>query len=351
MDNKPLVSILIPNYNKSPYLRETLDSVLAQTYAHWECIIVDDHSTDGSWEILEEYADRNFRFKIFKRPDHLPKGGNVCRNFALKNSVGDYVLFLDSDDILAPFCLEQRIVSISQYPGLDFWAFPTALFTYDISDAKFLWNIDDQKESDLSRFLRMDVLWQTSGPIYSRIFIEKLGGFNPETQFWQDYEVHLKALIMSNRYKKHFELPPDVFIREGDKNSLSRSIPFTGDLKILKIRIQFLEEIFRFSIIRQKQMSQMELCSLFSFEYYLILQLWVRHGSFDLFIERWIRCCSKNKSHSLAFAKGLISGVFLKLNNRIGQWIDLSRITSRKCPNSNVLCLVQIGKHPISEYS
>src|SRR5690606_6713113 len=100
MTEQPLVSILIPNYNKAPYLRETLDSILSQTYLNWECIIVDDHSTDGSYEILEEYANLDCRFKVYKRPDHLPKGGNACRNYAFILSNGEFVNWFDSDDIM-----------------------------------------------------------------------------------------------------------------------------------------------------------------------------------------------------------------------------------------------------------
>ena len=96
----PLVSILIPNYNKAPYLRETLDSVLAQTYTNWECIIVDDHSTDHSWEILEEYVSRDSRFKIYKRPSDRKPGGNAARNFAFELSKGEFINWLDSDDVI-----------------------------------------------------------------------------------------------------------------------------------------------------------------------------------------------------------------------------------------------------------
>ena len=95
-----LVSILIPNYNKAPYLRECLDSVSAQTYSNWECIVVDDHSTDDSWEILEEYAEIDQRFKIYRRPGLLPKGANSCRNFAFKIATGKFVQYLDSDDTI-----------------------------------------------------------------------------------------------------------------------------------------------------------------------------------------------------------------------------------------------------------
>ncbi|WBL41311.1 glycosyltransferase family 2 protein [Algoriphagus halophytocola] len=109
----PLVSILIPNYNKAPYLRETLDSVLNQTYTHWECIIVDDHSTDGSWEILEEYVAKDSRFQLYKRPNNREAGGNPARNFAFEKSNGKYIQWLDSDDLIHPQKIEKQVAQLS----------------------------------------------------------------------------------------------------------------------------------------------------------------------------------------------------------------------------------------------
>ncbi|MGM0944156.1 MAG: glycosyltransferase family 2 protein [Bacteroidota bacterium] len=347
MDKQPLVSILIPNYNKVPYLRETLDSVLAQTYTLWECIIVDDQSTDNSWEILEEYANRDSRFKIFIRPDHLPKGGNVCRNLAFDISMGDLILYLDSDDILADFCLNQRINALSNFPEKDFWAFPTALFQKNVSDAKYYWNVDDPNESDLSRFLRMDVLWQTSGPIYSREFVQKLGGFNPKTRFWQDYEVHLKALITSKNYGKHFDLYPDVFIREGDKGSLSRSTPFSSNLNILKDRINFLEEMYFFAIKKGVQLTQEELYSIFSFQYYLVLQIWIRHGRYGEFKSKWLELSGRYKLTFYKKMRSLLIGMLLKLNNRFSIDRIVRTIQLNGIPDYYILDKVQIGHTPI----
>ncbi|MBS9525595.1 glycosyltransferase family 2 protein [Litoribacter alkaliphilus] len=93
-----MVSILIPNFNKGLFLKSTLDSVLLQTYENWECIIVDDHSTDDSWEILEKFSKKDKRVRIFKRPENRKPGGNGARNYAIENAKGNYVAFLDSDD-------------------------------------------------------------------------------------------------------------------------------------------------------------------------------------------------------------------------------------------------------------
>lgn len=104
-----MITILVPNYNKASYLTETLNSVLAQTDENWECIIVDDHSTDNSWEILEDFVKKDKRIKIFKRPESLPKGGNSCRNYALTLAKGDFIQWFDSDDIMAADLLQHRL--------------------------------------------------------------------------------------------------------------------------------------------------------------------------------------------------------------------------------------------------
>lgn len=96
-------SIVIPVYNVAPYLRECLDSVLAQTFTDWECLCVDDSSTDESGELLDEYAQTDPRFRVWHQKN---KGLSAARNKALENVLGDYFCFLDSDDWVAPNWLE-----------------------------------------------------------------------------------------------------------------------------------------------------------------------------------------------------------------------------------------------------
>jgi glycosyltransferase involved in cell wall biosynthesis len=112
MINSPLVSILIPNYNKSVFLKDTLDSIINQTYKNWECIIVDDHSTDSSWQILQEYAVKDSRFKIFKRPKERKPGGNAARNYAFELSEGEFISWFDSDDLMVNVKIENQLNSI-----------------------------------------------------------------------------------------------------------------------------------------------------------------------------------------------------------------------------------------------
>ena len=96
-------SIIIPVYNVAPYLRECLDSVLAQTFADWEAICVDDGSTDGSGAILDEYAAKDSRFRVIHQRN---AGVSAARNEALKKAQGEYIAFVDADDAVVPSWLQ-----------------------------------------------------------------------------------------------------------------------------------------------------------------------------------------------------------------------------------------------------
>lgn len=112
--NTPLVSIIIPTYNRAHLIGETLYSVLAQTYTNWECIIVDDGSTDDTVEVVGEYLKKDSRFKYFTRPIELTKGANSCRNYGYGLSTGEYVNWFDSDDIMHPDFIKIKIKYLNE---------------------------------------------------------------------------------------------------------------------------------------------------------------------------------------------------------------------------------------------
>ncbi|WP_313803840.1 glycosyltransferase family 2 protein [Flavobacterium sp.] len=95
-----MVSIIIPVFNSEKFIEETLQSISNQNYSDWECILVDDGSTDNSWEIMQRFVVNDTRFKSYKRPDNLPKGANSCRNFGFEQSKGECINWFDSDDVM-----------------------------------------------------------------------------------------------------------------------------------------------------------------------------------------------------------------------------------------------------------
>ena len=98
----PLFAVIIPVHNTAPYLKDCLDSILAQDCADWECLCVDDGSTDGSGDILDGYASRDSRFRIVHQEN---AGPGAARNKGLGLARGEWVSFVDSDDMLRPDCL------------------------------------------------------------------------------------------------------------------------------------------------------------------------------------------------------------------------------------------------------
>jgi glycosyltransferase involved in cell wall biosynthesis len=108
------VSIIIPVYNREILLPETLNSILAQTYSNWECIIVDDGSSDGTLSVCYSYSQKDSRFKIFSRPATVLKGANGCRNFGYKQANGEFIQWFDSDDLMAEDLLSSAILNIGQ---------------------------------------------------------------------------------------------------------------------------------------------------------------------------------------------------------------------------------------------
>ena len=101
-----LISIITPMYNGEKYVSQTIETVLSQSFSHWEMLIVDDGSRDTSPQIVSAYAQRDNRVRLIQQPN----GGSAsARNNALRQAKGRYIAFLDSDDLWLPHKLEQQL--------------------------------------------------------------------------------------------------------------------------------------------------------------------------------------------------------------------------------------------------
>lgn len=109
---KGLVSIITPSYNCSKFIASTIESVLAQTYPNWEMVITDDYSTDDSVKIIEVYVSRDSRIRLLKLEKN--SGAGVARNNSIKESKGQYIAFLDSDDRWLPTKLEKQLALMQE---------------------------------------------------------------------------------------------------------------------------------------------------------------------------------------------------------------------------------------------
>jgi glycosyltransferase involved in cell wall biosynthesis len=112
----PAVSVIVPSYNLGQYLPQALDSVLCQTFQDWECLIVENGSTDGSMNVVTDYCNGDPRFipVVFQEN----RGVAAARNRGLELAEGDYILFLDADDLIAPDYMASAVVALEADPAL-----------------------------------------------------------------------------------------------------------------------------------------------------------------------------------------------------------------------------------------
>lgn len=214
------VSIITPNYNRADLIKETAASIFSQTSPDWEWVVVDDGSTDESLEVMRGFAAKDYRVKIFER-NSQPKGAAACRNIAINNCSGNYLIFLDSDDILASFCIEQRLKAVEEHPDNDFLIFPLLLFKNKPDDMGLLWNVENDTD-DLTRVMIGDPICQGSGTIWKKQSFIEIGKWDESLLLWQDVELHLRTFLQELKYRKLMDLAPDLFIRLSEV-SLSRT--------------------------------------------------------------------------------------------------------------------------------
>lgn len=223
MSQEPLVSIIIPTYNRAHLIGETLDSVLAQTYQNWECIVVDDGSTDDTDAVMQKYCDKDSRFKYFHRPDeHLP-GGNGARNFGFKMSQGEYVNWFDSDDLMHKNKLQIQIELLIK-TGKNFCVCQTMVFENNIDNTLGLRKKYIFSKDPLNDFILGKVFWLTQAPLIKSNFVitYKLK-FDESLRKGQEFDFFIKLLVVDSNYC--YTETPLVYLRKHE-NRISNSEKF-----------------------------------------------------------------------------------------------------------------------------
>jgi glycosyltransferase involved in cell wall biosynthesis len=191
-----MISVVVPTHNRAGLIGETIQSVLDQSCPDWELIIVDDHSTDTTEQAVADYARRDSRIRSLRR-SQAAKGPAPCRNEGVAAATGEFLLFLDSDDLLAPHCLKQRVDYMKQHPELDFAVFPMVRFYQVPGDSDRVINryLDTPGDSYLKMLLRGDWPWTVTSPIWRRHAFVSTGGFDNDMQVLEDPDLHTRAIF------------------------------------------------------------------------------------------------------------------------------------------------------------
>ncbi|MGC9524185.1 MAG: glycosyltransferase [Limnospira sp.] len=223
----PQISIIIPCYNQANYLREAVDSLLAQTIADWECIIVNDGSSDGT-PVVAELLIELHRDRALKLINQDNKGVVAARNLGLSQARGNYLLFLDADDKLHPNFLAETLEILQQKPDIGF------VYT-DIEYFGTQQGVKTDGDFDPSRLLRSNQASITS--LFRRSICDRIGGFKTEMEAGlEDWEFWVAAYESGWR---GYRLPkPYLYYRQyGDGSRLQNLLADRQTLAVQKAKI------------------------------------------------------------------------------------------------------------------
>lgn len=198
--NNNVVSVIIASYNYAQFIGETLDSLIAQTHENWECIIVDDGSTDNTAEVVADYSKRDARIKyIYQRN----AGQAAARNSALKIVKGDYIQFLDADDLLEPQKLERQVEYLKSHSDTDIVYGETRYFRTEFPHERrhSLW--DDipwmpklsGRGSLLIKSLIHNNIVTVSSPLLRKSVVDLVGDFDPRLNPLEDWDYWMRCAI------------------------------------------------------------------------------------------------------------------------------------------------------------
>ncbi|GGG28108.1 hypothetical protein GCM10011344_31120 [Dokdonia pacifica] len=176
-------------------------SIQNQTYTNWECIIVDDGSTDTSMALLTKIAEEDTRIKVLQRPAHLKKGGNTCRNIGLDHAQGTYIQFFDSDDLMKKDMLQEK-VSLLQSDDFDYVISKTESFQHpdplDIIDKQDHYYTFDTCAISHENYVTQKINWLTPDFMGVSTLFESLR-FNNKLPSGQEYNLFSKLTLQSKR--------------------------------------------------------------------------------------------------------------------------------------------------------
>ena len=263
---KQLVSIIIPTYNRAHLIGATLDSIIKQTYTNWECIVVDDGSTDGTEKLMAEYCNKDSRFQFHHRPENRLKGANACRNYGFELSKGEYVNWFDSDDLMLPNKLEVQVFQLEKNIGTPYCICQSLWYDKEINKSLGLRAKNISSNNRFEDYILYKIFWLTTAPIWRKLFLEVNNlAFDETLSQSQEYDFHIHALAISEDYlvieeplvqiMKHQEaISYDIFddeqkllsnlkVKNRIFNKYSNSISDKGKIKLYEIVTLLFKEL------------------------------------------------------------------------------------------------------------
>jgi len=236
----PVVSVVTPAYNAARYLPETVGSVLAQTFADLELLVVDDGSTDDTLTVARRLAAHDERVHVIATPNGGPA---AARNAALHIARGEFIALLDSDDVFCPQYLEKQIAVLTANPDASIVTGNAVNRGGGVHfDGKLYW----PETAGLRRLTALDVISQENAvcilTVFRRRVYDTVGGFNPGFTGNEDYEFWLRAALAGFRIVRNHE-PLAVYRRHSGSLSSDEPRMIRGVMNVLRHIDSLLDEL------------------------------------------------------------------------------------------------------------
>lgn len=225
----PLVSIIIPTYNRAQLIQQTINSIQKQALTDWECIVVDDNSTDNTSIILDRICQEDNRIKYYKNENS--KGAPGARNTGLKYSNSPWVLFFDSDNTMSPYMVE-KLYKYSSETEADVITCWSNIIDRNLNTiiGNFNWFCEGDILEDL---ITAKTYVDTNSALIKKEKIEVCGGWSEDCPSFQEWDLHLR-LCQTSKYTTIKETLTNYYINGEDTISKDRNREIEGYLYILK---------------------------------------------------------------------------------------------------------------------
>lgn len=226
---QPRVSVIVPCYNYGHLLSETLENLLQQSYSSWECIIVDDGSTDNTSEVANNFTAKDSRYNYVYQNN---AGLSAARNTGISRAKGEFIQFLDADDLLSPNKFFCQLSIFDLEAGLDIVysevryfhskSPDTLRYTMEGDDKAWMKGIDSSEQQTLKEILVKENIAAVNCFLIKKTVFDKIGNFNTELKSVEDWEFWFRSAFQGIKFKFHNDPDSYALVRLHD-NSMSRS--------------------------------------------------------------------------------------------------------------------------------
>lgn len=228
------VSIIIPAYNRGDLIGETIESIISQTYANWECIVVDDGSQDNTEVVVIDYVNRDSRISFYNRPKSYKSGANGARNYGFTLAQGDYVCWFDSDDLMHESYLEKQLNNFREFPEIQMSVCYAKIFEGNRENIigetiPFTNQLDSNIVENLIKY---KITFPTPCCVWKKSFLDNKDLFDENLLNAQESEFNFKRCIEGVRFR--FVTSFLVYVRRGHASIIS-----TNNSNYKKIQSQY----------------------------------------------------------------------------------------------------------------